>query len=165
MVVYITCAEAAAVSCGTSHETSKKRCKYPTLVDVQKSHCAKLQSLIQDCIQLQHSRSARKHRISHHEAGRAHPEMRHSTSVHTNKNKTYLFLLRPIWWVQPLRNFDLFVLNTTEQRHNHLGEFIQTLYNNKELLISKLWRFHQFDQHQRIINQQTMGIQSNQKPV
>ena len=45
-MVYTERAETAAVSRGTSHVTTKQRCKYITSVDMQKTRYKNLQSLI-----------------------------------------------------------------------------------------------------------------------
>ena len=41
-MVYTEHAETVAVSCGTSHVTTKQCCEYTTLVDIRKRHCEKL---------------------------------------------------------------------------------------------------------------------------
>ena len=73
-----------AVSRGTSHVTTKQRCKNTTAVDIQKNALCKV-TLFQSPIRLERSGSARKHRIAlcscHCEAIRAHLEM----SVQINK--------------------------------------------------------------------------------
>ena len=50
---YTECAEMAAVSCGTSHATTKERCQYTFSVDI-KNTCYEM---IQSLIHIRHERS------------------------------------------------------------------------------------------------------------
>ena len=52
-----TCAEMAAVSCDTSHVTTKECLSTPFQL-IFKTLCVKLQSLVQSCMGLEHSESA-----------------------------------------------------------------------------------------------------------
>ena len=76
------CAETAAVSRGTSHVTTKQRCKYTTSADIQKRGVLKLQALIQSRMRLERGGKQKiaLYRCQCEELS-AHLEMRRSRSV------------------------------------------------------------------------------------
>ena len=53
-----TCIEMAAVSCGTSHATTKYYCQYTTSVDIKNMRYKRIQSVVQNHMQRERSESA-----------------------------------------------------------------------------------------------------------
>ena len=82
-----TCAETAAVSCGTSHVTTKQCCNHFTSVDNQNALCKATVTHSESITTIAQTQRMALY-ICHCEALRAHLEMRRWTSVHINSAET-----------------------------------------------------------------------------
>ena len=75
-MVYTERAETAAVSRGTSHVTTKQRCKYTTWVDIQNALCKKKKktrrSVAYNHMQQEGSESAQEQRIALYKSDQQH---------------------------------------------------------------------------------------------